>query len=111
MLDFLVKSALAAPVNIGQKYGPAKSFPSVGDLVNIIVRNILTLAGIIALVAVVIAGFQIISGAGKMEGERVSKGTSAFTAAVVGIIIIFGAYFIVQIIEKILGYPILNPNF
>lgn len=111
MLDFLVKSALAAPVDIGQKYGPAKSFPSFGDLVNVIVRNILTIAGIIALVAVIIAGFQIISGAGKMEGEKAAKGAGAFTAAVVGIIIIFSAYFIVQIIEKILGYPILNPNF
>ncbi len=98
-----------AVVDIGQEYGPAKLFPTVGDLINIIVKNLLTIAGIIALVTIIVAGFNIIVGAGKMEGERAAKGSAAFTAAVVGLIIIFGAYFIVQILETILGYPILNP--
>lgn len=107
---FSLVSQAYAQVNIADQFGPAQSFPTVGNLVNVVVRNILTIAGIIALVAIVIAGFNIIVGAGKMEGERAAKGGAAFTAAVVGIIIIFGAYFIVQIIETILGYPILGPN-
>jgi hypothetical protein len=109
MLDWLVPKAQA--VDIKDVFGPATTFPTVGALINVIVKNILTIAGILALVAIVFSGLQIIIRAGNMEGEKAAQSKGAFTAAIVGIILIFGAYFILQIVETILGYPILNPNF
>lgn len=109
MLNFIVRTALA-DVDIGNTYGPAKTFPTVGDLLNTLVPNLLTVAGVIAFISVVVAGLGVISHAGKGEGEKTAKSSQAFTAAIVGLIIIFGAYFILKIIETLTGYNFLSPN-
>lgn len=111
MFTWLVRTAYAAPVNIGQTFGPALSgFTSVSSLVNVLLPNLLTFAGIIALVGVVLAGFNVIQHAGAGESEKTAKDKSAFTAAVIGLIIVFGAWFLVQIVSTIVGYNILNPT-
>lgn len=94
-------------VSIRDCFPIADSFPTLSSLVNVLLNNALTIAGVIAFVAVVITGLKIIQSAGDAKAQEQSKG--AFTAAVIGLIIIIGAYFILQIAETLLGYPILNP--
>lgn len=104
MFDFIVRKAAAA--EIAEHFGPAKSFPTVSDLVNVLLRNALVLAGIIAFVATVYSGIKFIQSAGDAKATEQNKG--AFTASVIGLIIIFGAYFIVTNIGIIVGIPLLN---
>ena len=109
-MNLLVKKAYAQGKNIADYFSPAQSFPTLGDLINVVLRNILTVAGIIAFVIVVIAGFNVISHAGSGDAQQLEKDQKAFTGAIVGLVIIFGAFFIIQILSTILGYNILSPT-
>ncbi len=108
IMNFLIPQAHA--VDIGSIFGPAKDggFITVGSLINVILPNLLTIAGLIAFIAVVYTGIKVISSAGDAKGQEQSKG--AFTAAIIGLMIIFGAYFMIKIVSTITGYDILNPT-
>ncbi len=71
-------------------------------LVNLIVRNLFVLAGIILFFLIVFAGFKFISG-GKKGAEDAK---SIITTAVIGFIIMFTAYWVVQIVKMITGVNI-----
>lgn len=96
-------------IPISQYFGPAGLFPNVGVFVNVLLKNVLTLAGVVAFLAVVYTGIRFISSSGDAKAQEQNKG--AFTAAIFGLIIIFGAYGIVEIAQTILGYNLLSPQF
>lgn len=113
MFTLLVRTAQAQAVDIGQTFGPVKgseSFRTLGGLVNVLLPNILTLAGVITLIGVIVAGFNLMRHAGSGEGEKAAKDRGAFTAALIGLILIFGAYFLLQMTGVIVGYDFLNPG-
>lgn len=113
MFDWLVRSVYAAPIDIGQTFGPVKdaeSFRTLGGLVNVLLPNVLTLAGVLALIGVVVAGFNLMQHAGSGEGEKAAKDKGTFTAALIGLILIFSAYFLLQMTGVIVGYDFLNPR-
>ncbi|MBU1326588.1 hypothetical protein KKB64_00175 [Patescibacteria group bacterium] len=87
-------------------FSPASSFSTFGDLVDVIVRNAFVLAGVMCFVLLVIGGFGVIMGAGDTKKTEQSK--QAITGAVVGLIIVITSYWIVQIIEKLTGVPLLG---
>ena len=70
--------------------------------VNLIVRNLFVLAGVICFLLVIYGGFKFITGGQKGADE--AKGIA--TAAVVGFIVMFSAYWIVQIIGLLIGMEI-----
>lgn len=110
MFSWLVKPVYAQPVNIANEFVPARFFSSLGALINVLLPNIFTITGIIAFVFVIGAGFNFIIHAGEGESEKTSKDKESLTAAIIGLGLIVGAYFIVQIISTVLGYNILNPR-
>ena len=110
MLDLFVKSLYAQPVDIRETFPPAKNFFSLGSLINVVLPNALTFAGIIALIFTIIAGFIFISHAGQGKSEQAGKDKQAFTAAIIGLMIIFGAYLFLQIAGTLIGYDFLNPK-
>ena len=87
---------------------PLQQISGVGQLVSIIVSNALVVAGIIMLFLLVFGGFSIIAGAGRDNPEQASRGKQAATTAVIGFIIIFAAYWIIQLIQLITGITILQ---
>ncbi len=106
-MNFLV-NPVYADVDIGSKFGPAQGgLRDVSTLINVIARNVLMIAGIIAFIAVIVAGIRVITSAGDVKAQEENKG--ALTAAVIGLLLIFGAYFILQIVSAILGFNLLNP--
>jgi len=108
MLDLFVKPVLA-DVAIKDSFPPAKNFFSLGSLINVLLPNALTFAGIIALIFVVVAGFTFISHAGQGKSEQAGKDKQAFTAAIIGLMIIFGAYlFVTTIVQKLIGYSLIK---
>lgn len=106
----LVKPAFAQGIDIGKTFVPAKWFNTTASLVNILLPNVFTIAGVVALIFVVFAGFNYIVHAGSGDAKQTEANQRAFTAAVMGLIIIVGAYFALQIIEVLLGYKLLSPS-
>jgi hypothetical protein len=53
----------------------------------------------------IFGGFLIISGGG--DSKKTDEGKQALTNAIIGFVIIFTSYWLIQIIEIITGIPIL----
>jgi hypothetical protein len=88
----------------------ASKFPDFGTLVNVIVQNALMFAGVITFVILVFGGLSVIMGAGGGDTKQLEKGKKAITGAVIGLIIVVTAVWIIQIIEKITGLNLLKPE-
>jgi len=95
------KTPLGNGTNIGGVYrDPA-------TLVTIIVKNGLTIAGIILLVLIIAGGFMMIAGAGSGDQKKAATAKAMITDALIGFLVIFLSYFIIQIVEVITGLTIL----
>lgn len=85
-------------------------FPSFSDIISkSILPNALVLSGIILLFIFTFGGLTVITSAN--NPEQAQKGKQAITGAIIGFIVIFMAYWIIQIIEVITGIKILDPGF
>jgi len=80
-------------------------FNNISSFVSSILPNVYIIAGIILLFLIIGAGFAIMSSTD--DPQKKGQGGKALTAAIVGFLIIFASYWIIQIIEKITGVPIL----
>lgn len=72
-------------------------------LVNLVIRNLFVLAGIVLFVMILVAGFKFITGGSDGIKDAVKTATTALT----GFFIMFCAYWIVQIISLLTGMDIL----
>lgn len=85
------------------------AYNSLWDFVGqIIIPNVMVIAGIIIFFYAVFGGFTIITNAGNPDKQK--EGTQAITNALLGFALIFGAYWIIQIIKALTGYDIFNPG-
>ena len=100
-----------AAVDIKDVFGPAKTFPTLGSLLNVIVPNLFLLAGVILFVLLIGGGLAVVVGAGSGNPEQAAKGKKAITYAVAGLLIIFASWWVIKIIEKVTGVSILKPEF
>lgn len=98
-------------VEISKSFSPAGTFTTFGVLLNVIVKNAFMLAGVISFILLIFGGFGVIVGAGSGDTKKLESGRKAITGAVTGLIVVALSVWIVQIIEKITGLSILNPNF
>lgn len=87
---------LADPANIGTKY------------VSAIITGAVSIAGIILLFLLIGGGIAMIRGAGKSDPKSVEEGKHAATAALIGFIVVFTAYWIVKLIETITGLDLIS---
>lgn len=98
-------------MEIKELFPPAQTFPTLGDLINVLVKNIFVLAGVLLFILLIFGGLQVIVKAGAGEPEAAGRGKNAVTAALIGFALILAAYWIVQIIEYITGIKIFAPGF
>lgn len=108
----LIPKAFASNVEIdfrmGDKYSVFGTFPTLGTLVTLLVKNIFILAGVVLLIFLIFGGVTYILNAGKGDQEAIEKGKNAMTGALIGFFIVIASYWIVQIIQFITGQNILN---
>lgn len=99
-------------VDIGESFGsPFGKTKEIGDLISIILNASFAVAGIIILFLFILAGISLIAGAGSSDPQKIERGKKTLTSAIIGFIIIFGAYWIIRIIEIITGSSfVTNPT-
>jgi len=83
-------------------------FPDLGTLISNFLPNIYVLAGIILFLLLIAGGYGIIMGSGSGDSNQVGKGQKAVTSAIVGFVLIFASYWIIQIIQVLTGMEILE---
>lgn len=106
---------LIATVNIGDATPltddvKLSSYSNISQLLNPLLKNSLTLAGIIFLALIIIGGIGMIIGAGNGDQKKAEQSKKTLTSAITGFIIVFTAYLIIQAIETFTGLKILNPD-
>lgn len=75
-------------------------------LISQILPNIYVAAGVILLIYLVAGGFAVITASG--SAEKAAGGQKAITNALLGFLIIFASYWIIQLIQVLTGIPILG---
>lgn len=79
---------------------------SLEQLIQTIVNVVLLLAGIVAVIYLIIGGYQYITSSG--NAEQAQAGRTTVLNSIIGLVIIFAAYLIVQfVLTRIVGY---NPS-
>jgi len=88
-------------INIQDNFAPAKNFSDLSSIINLFVKNLFLIAGIIFFVIFLIAGFKILRGG--ENAEELKKIQAIFVSSAAGMIIIFGSYFAVLVITNLLN--------
>lgn len=81
-----------------------KKFDTLADIINALVPYVFALAGLLLLLLLIWGGFDLLCSGG--DPEKVKSAQSKITNALIGFIIIFAAYWILQILQVILGFKI-----
>jgi len=81
------------------------AFMSPADMFNQILPYIFTIAGIILFIMIIAGGFSIFTSAG--NPEKIKKGQGMLINALIGFLIIFAAYWIIQLVEFSLGLDLI----
>lgn len=114
MLLYLVKQAyaqcdagaggidLAGCLKLSDSQKVSDVYSNPAFLVNLIVRNLFALAGVVLFFLILLAGFKFIKGGAK----GVEEAKTLVTTAITGFMIMFSAYWVVQIIKLITGADI-----
>lgn len=97
-----------AQIDIGKEWqlsgSPGKGgFSSLGDLVTRLLPMALVVGGVIFFLMVIVSGFSILAGAGSEDAAQKAKWHQVLTYGAVGLIIMFGAFWVLQIINFMTG--------
>ena len=74
---------------------------TLGNIVSILVTYLLPLAGLLLLVYLIFAGFQYLTSGGDPKKIEVAK--QRLTSGIIGFIVVFISYWLVQLVAKVLG--------
>lgn len=89
-------------------YGPDTKFKfangTLGDVISALIPYIYVVAGLSMMVMLIIGGLKLMTAAG--DPAKTKDGYGKITSGIVGFLIIFVSYFVVQIVELILGIKI-----
>ena len=96
-------------VSIGTEIGSniVGNYPDVASLVTIILKNGLTLAGIILVALIIFGGVSYIMAAGEADQKKLAAAQDTITSAIIGFLVVFTSYFIIQIVQIVTGLKIL----
>lgn len=96
-------------VDIGTVFTPAKNFATFGDLVSVLLKNSLVIAGVTAFVLLIVAGFGFIVAAGSGDAKRIEQTRTSIMVVLIGLALVAASVWIVQIIEKVIGRNVISP--
>lgn len=106
---------LLSAVDIGKEFGSpfgVAGGKTPSDLISFVITLSLVVAGLIVLVMFIMAGISLIASAGQSNPENAEKAKKTATSAAIGFVIVFCAYWIIKLLEVIIGIPfITSPTF
>ena len=82
---------------------------NVGTIVGESLKYIFAVAGILLLIYLILGGFQYLTSAG--DPKKAQEAQSKITQALIGFVIIFASYWIVQIVAAVLGLDKIGKTF
>ncbi len=82
-------------------FSPAQTFPNIASLVGVITSNAFFIAGVIAFIFMIVGGFGIIMSSG--DPKKIEQGKNTLTMAIIGFLVIVFSFWIVQLIELLIG--------
>lgn len=82
----------------GFAFGDAK----IGDIVQAALPYVFAFAGLGVLLMIVAAGFTMLTSAG--DAKKLEGGKGRLTNALIGFLLIFAAYWVVELLQKIFGW-------
>lgn len=85
----------------GSATGPLSGNPTIGSLISNALPIVIGLAGLGLLLMIIGAGYTFMTSAG--DAKKMEQGKQMLTNAILGFIIIFGAYWVVQILGIMFG--------
>lgn len=88
----------SAPVALRNQTG-------ISQIVSLFLRASFSLAGIVLLFFFIMGGIGLIGSAGKTDPGKAEQAKKTITSAVIGFVIVFASYWIVKLIEQLLGIP------
>lgn len=89
-------------------FPPAKYFDDPTSIVNILLPNLILIAGIILFLLVVFAGFQMVTSGG--DATKMEKWRSMLMYGIIGFVVVLFAFVAIQLVEFFTGANILNPE-
>lgn len=113
LIILISPTIVLAEIDIGKNFifgdkGVSEVFGSLSVLVNILIKNVFVLTGLIFLILLIISGFGVIVSAGGGDPEGAKKAKAAATSAALGLALVFCAYWLIQIVEFITGIKIFS---
>lgn len=102
---------MATTYNLGdmldfQGDSASNTYSGAGSLVNNILPNVYIAGGIVIFFMILFGGFTIIANAGNKD--KIADGSKTITSAIIGLLVLFGSYWIIQIIQTVTGVNILR---
>ena|SRR3989344_910480 len=88
---------------------PSSGYSTIGGFIGSVLPNVYIAAGIILLFLLLSGGLMTIINSDNAEAQE--KGKQAITSAVIGFVIVFASFWIIQIIQVLTGINILKPSF
>lgn len=95
--------------DIGTYFPPAAIFPDFGFLASVVINILITAAGILAFIFIIISGIKIVTSSGDPKNLDSAKSTLVY--AIIGLIVATLALIMVNLIQRILGssVPLIAP--
>lgn len=94
----------------GQCVSVCDTWPNIGALVTVFLKNALVLAGVLFLLLLIFGGLGLIMGAGSGDAKKTAQGQKTITTALVGFFLVVAGYWLIQLIEIVTGINFINPN-
>ena len=76
---------------------------TIGGIISLVLPYIFVLAGLALLLMLIFGGFQLMTSAGDPKGMEAGKNRVMY--AIIGFLIIFASFWLVQILQVIFGLP------
>ena len=88
-------------------FRPSLASDSTGFLISRVALFLVAISGTVFLVKIIMAGYAYLTSAG--DQTKIQNATKEITNALIGLVIVVSAFFIVQILEVIYGVKLLTP--
>jgi hypothetical protein len=105
----IIDNSGPTPIDIGLSGPTGFAFTDIASVVNGSIKYIFAAAGIGLLLVLIFGGFTLLTSAG--DAKKLESGKNQITNGLIGFLIIFVAYWIVQLVGNIFGISALTRMF